>query len=91
MSRSTNPLIRKLDDLYSLNAEEKSVLESAFSRIKHFTADEDLVQDGHKFGECWIPVPLPPPESLISICNCCRIFQDQRPIYNPIYKLPHAS
>jgi CRP-like cAMP-binding protein len=48
MSGSTNPLIRKLDNLYSLDADEKSVLESACSRIVHFRADEDMVTDGDR-------------------------------------------
>ena len=48
----TNPLIRKLDHLYPLTAEEAAVLQSACSRVLQFGADEDIVREGDRPKEC---------------------------------------
>jgi CRP-like cAMP-binding protein len=48
----SSPLIRKLEQLYPLTHEERSVLESACTRQLQFGADEDMVREGDKPSDC---------------------------------------
>jgi CRP-like cAMP-binding protein len=48
----SSPLIRKLEQLYPLTPEEKSVLETACTREVRFAPDEDMVREGDKPSDC---------------------------------------
>jgi CRP-like cAMP-binding protein len=48
----TNPLILKLGRRDSLSDEEKRVLEGAIARTINLRADEDMVREGERPGEC---------------------------------------
>lgn len=52
----TKNLIRKLEQSDVLSEEEKSILDQAFSRIRDFKADEDIVREGDRPTESCIIV-----------------------------------
>jgi CRP-like cAMP-binding protein len=48
----SNPLIRKLEQLFPLTPEEKEVLDRSCSRTVQVAADKDLVREGDKPSDC---------------------------------------
>jgi CRP-like cAMP-binding protein len=52
MSAQQNPLIRKLDHLFPLTPEEKSLLDGLCTQTSRFDADEDLIRDGDRPTDC---------------------------------------
>ena len=48
----SNPLIRKLENLFPLSREEKELLDRSASRTVEFAADKDIVREGDKPSDC---------------------------------------
>jgi hypothetical protein len=46
--RLMSPLIRKMERLFALTAEERQVLESACSKVVDVDADQDIIIDGDR-------------------------------------------
>lgn len=51
-SPQSNPLIRKLEQLFPLTSEEQDVLDRSCSRVVEISADKDIVREGDKPSDC---------------------------------------
>lgn len=48
----SHPLLRKLETIVALSAEERQALEGVAGTVRHVAADHDILRDGDRPGEC---------------------------------------